>query len=173
MSGDGPVEVSTPGTAYQLTPGRSRNMRAVKRSGTKPEIRLRSALHKAGLRFRKDFRIRVNGRLVRPDIVFTKLKIAVFVDGCFWHSCPIHGREPRVNTEYWSRKLLRTAQRDREQSQLLEAAGWQAIRIWEHVDVEDAAAVVVTATIARATDDAQQIMVPGFEVTRSRISNQV
>ena len=137
--------------AYQLTPGRARNMRAVKRSDTKPEIRLRSALHKSGLRFRKDFGIRVDKHLVRPDIVFTKLKIAVFVDGCFWHSCPAHGRIPGVRTEYWSPKLHRTAERDREQNRLLEAAGWQAIRIWEHVDVDDAVAVVLDAMNARAT----------------------
>ena len=145
MSTAGRVAVPPTATSYQLAPGRSRNMRAIKRTNTKPEIRLRSALHKSGLRFRKDFGLRVGGHLVRPDFVFTKHKIAVFVVGCFWHSWPTHGRTPRVNTGYWHPKLLRTVMRDREQCQLLEAAGWHTIRIWEHVPVDDAVGVVLTA----------------------------
>lgn len=148
MATDGPVNASMPAAGYQLTAGRSRNMRAVKRSDTKPEIRLRSALHRTGLRFRKDFGLRVNGRLVRPDIVFTKRKVAVFVDGCFWHSCPEHGRNPGVNKEYWSPKLSRNAERDLEQTRLLESAGWRVVRLWEHVPLDDAIATVTTALLA-------------------------
>ena len=78
-------------------------MRAIRRAGTKPEIALRSALHRLGYRYRKDHRLDLaDGVRVRPDIVFTARKVAVFVDGCFWHACPAHGREPAVNEWYWA-----------------------------------------------------------------------
>src|SRR4051812_20888098 len=73
---------------YVTSPGRSRNMAAIRRKDTKPEVALRSAFHRAGYRFRKDYAIRVDGKVVRPDIAFTRRKLAVFVDGCFWHCCP-------------------------------------------------------------------------------------
>lgn len=75
-------------------------MKANKRANTKPEILIRSSLHKLGYRFRKDFLIKVNNRAIRPDIVFTKYKIAIFVDGCFWHLCPQHGHIPKSNIRY-------------------------------------------------------------------------
>lgn len=141
--------MSTSGTgensAYQLTPGRSRNMRAIRRTDTKPEVALRLALHGLGLRYRKDLPIRVGGRLVRPDIVFTRWRVAIFVDGCFWHCCPEHGRDPGVNQEYWSPKLRRNAERDKVQTLLLRQEGWTVIRIWEHELMEDAVAKVQAA----------------------------
>lgn len=137
---------SAPDTGgYVTSAGRSRNMRAIRRTDTKPEVRLRSALHALGFRYRKDFPIRVDGKLIRPDIAFTRRKLAVFVDGCFWHSCPEHGRTPGANESYWSPKLRRNAERDREQTQLLETAGWQVLRIWEHEPIPNALAVVVAA----------------------------
>jgi DNA mismatch endonuclease (patch repair protein) len=119
---------------------RSRNMAAVRRSDTKPEVALRRALHAAGYRYRKDFPIRIDGRLLRPDVVFTRRRIAIFVDGCFWHGCPQHGQTPAANREFWSTKLAANAARDRLQDRLLTQAGWQVIRIWEH---EDPTSVVV------------------------------
>jgi len=110
-------------------------MKANTRSNTKPELRLRSKLHGMGLRFRKDFLIRCEGRRCRPDIVFTKKKLAVFVDGCFWHHCPIHGRIPVTNAAYWAEKILRNIERDKIDSKLLEEAGWTVLRFWEHEDV--------------------------------------
>lgn len=130
---------------YVTSPGRSRNMRAIRRTDSKPEVQLRSALHARGFRYRKDFPIRIDGKLLRPDIAFTRRKIAVFVDGCFWHSCPEHGRIPQANEGYWSPKLRRNAERDREQTCLLESAGWQVLRIWEHVPTPDALAIVTAA----------------------------
>jgi DNA mismatch endonuclease (patch repair protein) len=112
-------------------------MAAIRRVNTKPEVALRSALHRAGYRFRKDFAIRVEGKLIRPDIAFTKLRIAVFIDGCFWHSCPEHGRRPAVNGRYWSPKLQGNVERDRRQTDALRGAGWQVIRCWEHEDVDE------------------------------------
>src|SRR5258708_12960495 len=94
--------------------GRSANMRAIRRTDTKPELALRRALHAMGYRFRKDYRLDLDGgRRVRPDIAFTARRVAVFVDGCFWHACPDHGSRPAVNQGYWTPKLLRNVERDR------------------------------------------------------------
>ncbi len=112
-------------------------MAAIRRCDTSPEIALRSALHRRGIRFRKDYPIRLDGKLIRPDIVFTKRRIAVFVDGCFWHSCPDHGRQPAANNGYWSPKLTGNAQRDKQQTMLLRNAGWTVVRFWEHEDTND------------------------------------
>lgn len=120
------------------TPGRRRNMQAIRRTDTKPEVRLRSALHRAGLRFRKDMRLDLPGGRVRPDIVFTRAKVAVFVDGCFWHSCPEHGHQPSQNVSYWTPKLQRTIERDERNTGELEAAGWVVLRFWEHEPVDQA-----------------------------------
>lgn len=128
---DGPTPVER---GYTTTAGRSRNMAAIRRSDTAPEMAVRSLLHRAGYRFRKDLAMRVEGRRVRPDIVFTKTKVAVFVDGCFWHCCPEHGRTPRVNKEYWTPKLQRNIARDREQAAALQSAGWTVLRFWAHED---------------------------------------
>lgn len=114
-------------------------MQAIKRAGTKPEVRLRSALHAAGLRFRKDYRVDLGVLKPRPDLVFTRSKVAVFVDGCFWHGCPEHSRAPAVNQDYWGPKLARNAERDRAYDDALLAAGWAVIRAWEHVPVEEVA----------------------------------
>jgi DNA mismatch endonuclease (patch repair protein) len=120
-----------------ITPGRSRNMAGIRRTDTKPELALRSALHKLGYRFRKDFRVDADGIKVRPDIVFTRLRIAVFVDGCFWHSCPDHGHAPTSNVWYWSEKLARNCARDTHVSTALTAAGWTVLRCWEHEPVAE------------------------------------
>ena len=117
-------------------------MAAIRRSDTVPEVALRSLLHRRGLRFRKDYAIRVDGRLTRPDIVFTRHRIAIFVDGCFWHCCPEHGRQPRVNGDYWSPKLKRNAERDSEQTRALQSGGWVVLRFWAHEDSHDAANVI-------------------------------
>lgn len=101
---------------------------------------LRSELHRRGLRFRKDLPIRTLTRVIRPDVAFTVARLAVFVDGCFWHACPIHGNQPRANTDYWRPKLARNVARDRAVDQALTDAGWQVLRAWEHespVDVAD------------------------------------
>lgn len=129
-----------------VPPGRRRNMQANRRRDTTPELRLRSLLHAAGYRYRVDLRLKPDGMTwVRPDIVFTKRKVAVFVDGCFWHSCPEHGRAPQVNQGYWSPKLARNRERDGRNSEVLATAGWVVVRIWEHVPSDEAFALVVGA----------------------------
>ena len=120
-------------------------MKANRRADTKPELALRSALHALGYRYRKDFRLDLPARRVRPDIAFTARKVAVFVDGCFWHACPDHGSQPKNNEWYWSPKLARNVERDRAADAALAQAGWIVVRLWEHVPVTEAVALVTAA----------------------------
>ncbi|HEX9040361.1 MAG TPA: very short patch repair endonuclease [Trebonia sp.] len=135
------------GKAYPFTadPGRAANMRGNRRADTKPELALRAALFAMGYRYRKDLRLDLPARRVRPDIAFTSRRVAVFVDGCFWHACPEHGSKPKSNEWYWSPKLTRNVERDRAVDEALTEAGWTVIRLWEHVPLPDAVAAVVAA----------------------------
>lgn len=129
-----------------LNEGRSRNMQANRRSNTKPEVALRAALHRRGYRYRKDFPLTLAGGIrVRPDIVFTVHKVAIFVDGCFWHVCPEHGRQPTTNEWYWAPKLQRNMERDRTVDTALRDAGWRVVRVWEHEPMDAAVEAVVHA----------------------------
>lgn len=125
--------------------GRARNLAAIRRSNTKPELALRSALHRRGWRFRKDHRLDLPEGRVRPDLAFTRRRVAVFVDGCFWHVCPVHGREPTSNEWYWTPKLRRNVERDRFADTLLQVAGWTVVRVWEHQTLEEAIQLVEDA----------------------------
>jgi DNA mismatch endonuclease (patch repair protein) len=117
-----------------------------RRRDTAPELRLRSALHARGWRFRVDMRVDTgSGPKPRPDLVFTRRKVAVFVDGCFWHGCPQHGSLPKSNRGYWEPKLARNAQRDLRNDAALRAAGWSVVRLWEHEPLADALAAVEVA----------------------------
>lgn len=127
-------------------------MRSNRRTDTHPELQLRSELHRRGLRFRKDYRIDLPTRKVRADIVFTRIRLAIFVDGCYWHQCPEHGTMPKANADYWVPKLARNVSRDKEVTGALESAGWEVIRIWEHVPAPDAARLVAEAVRARAAE---------------------
>jgi len=114
-------------------------MKSNRRSNTKPELSIRSHLHKKGFRFRKDFNINIQGKNIRPDIVFTKVKLAIFIDGCFWHLCPDHGHIPKSNVHYWEPKLYKNRNRDIADTILLESNGWNVMRIWEHIPPIEAA----------------------------------
>jgi len=146
-----PVTSPAPGAtagARQPTPitsGRARNMSAIRRNNTKPEVALRSLLHRRGRRFRKDYRLDLPDARVRPDLVFTRSRVAVFVDGCFWHVCPVHGRQPTHNEWYWTPKLKRNVERDRQADAALRSAGWRVVRIWEHSTPAEGAALVESA----------------------------
>jgi DNA mismatch endonuclease (patch repair protein) len=120
-------------------------MQANRRSDTKPEVVLRAALHRLGYRYRKDLLLRLDDLRVRPDIVFTKRKVAVFVDGCFWHVCPQHGRQPTTNEWYWTPKLRRNMERDGRVNGALTEAGWNVVRVWEHESLDEAVAAVRAA----------------------------
>ncbi len=113
-------------------------MQANRSVDTRPELALRSALHRRGLRFRKHVSP-VPGLRCKADIVFPAARIAVFVDGCFWHGCELHGAIPRANAAYWRQKLGANVERDRRNDRALGEAGWNVIRVWEHEDVAEAA----------------------------------
>jgi DNA mismatch endonuclease, patch repair protein len=106
-------------------------MQANHGTDTKPEQAIRSALHRLGLRFRKHQRP-VAGIRCTADVVFPRSRVAVFVDGCFWHGCPQHGTRPKTNSHYWDAKLARNGERDRRNDVLLRDAGWTVVRVWEH-----------------------------------------
>lgn len=156
-------------------------MRANPPAGTGPELRLRSALHRAGLRFWKNHLVSVEDVRTQPDVVFPRARVAVFVDGCFWHSCPEHGTRPRANAHYWAPKLARTVKRDRRADRALSAAGWLVIRVWEHDPIAQAVARVTTAVRASGVQPrqtAQSSMSPrrsqttrGGRLTPTRISS--
>ena len=106
---------------------RSRLMSRVRQRGTDLERRLRSALRERGLRYRSNARLPGT-----PDIIIRAGKIAVFVDGCFWHGCPLHGTMPKTNRHFWRLKIRRNRERDGEVDLALKKLGWKTIRVWEH-----------------------------------------
>lgn len=113
-------------------------MRGNRSKDTKPEVALRSELHRRGLRFRKHSSV-VPGLRYRPDIVFPRARVAVECRGCFWHLCPDDAILPKSNLDYWLPKLERNVQRDRRNERALAAAGWALVVVWEHEDVTAAA----------------------------------
>ena len=116
----------------------SGQMKRMPRASSGPELAIRRELHRRGLRFRVNYS-RLPGR---PDIAFTRARVAVFVDGCFWHSCPDHGTLPKNNREWWRAKLARNVERDAEKDVLLRERGWHVLHFWEHDDPADVAGVV-------------------------------
>ncbi|MFI0238986.1 very short patch repair endonuclease [Streptomyces sp. NPDC016845] len=109
---------------------------------TAPELAVRTLLHRAGFRYRVN--LRVPGMSRRTiDIAFPKSKIAVFMDGCFWHGCPDHATHPKSNADWWRTKLDKNMQRDIETTEHLRSEGWIVLRFWEHEDVQTVAATVV------------------------------
>lgn len=126
----------------------STRMSTAARRDTAPEVALRKVLHAAGRRFRVVYPVPGNRRR-SIDVAFTKAKVAVFVDGCFWHACPTHGTQPRSNSEWWTTKLAANKARDRDTDRLLAEAGWTVVRVWEHEDVATAIRAVEEALRAR------------------------
>lgn len=118
---------------------RSATMRAVRSKDTQPESAVRSALHRLGYRFRKDYKVRAAGRLRSLDIAFPSEGLAVLIDGCFWHQCPEHGSVPKTNRNYWVPKLQRNVERDELVNASLRMNGWTVVRIWEHTPPDEAA----------------------------------
>jgi DNA mismatch endonuclease (patch repair protein) len=115
-----------------------RRMEAAKPKDTLPEIKLRTALEEIGIHFEVDVKP-IENLQRRADILVREDKIAVFVDGCFWHGCPIHGTQAKANAEFWADKIKRNKERDADTNRRLEADGWTVIRIWEHDDYIEAA----------------------------------
>lgn len=108
---------------------------------------VRSQLHRRGLRFRKHAQA-LPGLRCRPDIVFTKANVAVFVDGCFWHRCPVHGTSPKANASYWKPKLDANVARDRRNDAALASAGWTVLRFWAHQPVDEIVKTVIAVVEA-------------------------
>lgn len=125
-------------------------MQSNKSRDTRPEIAVRSALHREGLRFRKNVRPVPQLRCT-ADVVFAAARVAVFVDGCFWHACTIHGSLPRTNREWWRSKLNATRERDRLNSEVLRNAGWHVVRVWEHDDIPSVVSTVRTALASHSS----------------------
>ena len=132
-----------PCMSWASSEGSRRSMLANRRRDTSPELAVRRRIHAMGLRYRVDF-APMGGRR-RADIVFTKQRVAIFIDGCFWHGCPQHATLPKRNADYWVPKLQRNMQRDRETDEALREASWIALRFWEHEDPD-----VIAHAIAHA-----------------------
>lgn len=115
---------------------------------TGPELVLRRELHSRGLRYRVNSQP-IPGLRTRADLVFAGPRVAVYVDGCFWHSCPDHGVLPKANRAFWREKLATNVERDRRTDTLLTAAGWASVRVWEHEDVRRAADRIDEIVLAR------------------------
>lgn len=130
-------------------------MRANRSRDTKPEILIRSRLHAMGLRYRVSQRPIPELRRT-ADLVFRPIRLAVFIDGCFWHGCPEHHRPARINSEFWRTKIEGNRARDTETDQLLTEAGWHVIRVWEH-EPAPAAADRVARTVRARRDGRQYV----------------
>jgi DNA mismatch endonuclease, patch repair protein len=116
-------------------------MRANRGRGTAPELAVRRAVHALGLRYRVSFRP-VFGLRRTADLVFTKRRVAVFIDGCFWHGCAAHHTVARTNADFWANKVAGNKERDAETTRLLGEAGWTVLRFWEHEDPETVAGAI-------------------------------
>jgi DNA mismatch endonuclease (patch repair protein) len=123
-------------------------MRANRRRDTAPELAVRRLVHAAGLRYRVDAKP-VGFLNRRADLVFSRAKVAVFIDGCFWHGCPDHGTIVRSNANYWELKIARNRARDAETVRILGKHGWRVLRAWEHEDPEVVAELVVRTVRGR------------------------
>ena len=121
-----------------------RRMRQQRRRDTSLEIGVRQALHNLGYRYRVDYRLEKTLRC-RGDIVFTRRRVVVFVDGCFWHGCPVHATWPANNAAWWREKLTANMDRDRRNTKALEELGWTVLRFWEHESRDETVARIVTA----------------------------
>jgi len=134
-------------------------MRTQRRRDTLPERELRSELWARGMRYRVDFK--VSGRRRRVDVAFPRSRVAVFIDGCFWHRCPEHGTLPKANRAWWIDKLKANVRRDRDTDAELARAGWLAIRVWEHEEPSAAADKVEASVRARSSGRRDHVDVGG------------
>ncbi|GAA1646570.1 very short patch repair endonuclease [Catellatospora bangladeshensis] len=128
--------------SWASSPGVRRSMQSNKGRDTRPELALRSAVHRLGLRYRVSVRP-VKAVRRTADLCFTRAMVAVFLDGCFWHGCPDHHTKSKTNAQYWADKVVRNRERDAETDRLLAEAGWTVVRVWEHEASEVAAQRVV------------------------------
>jgi DNA mismatch endonuclease (patch repair protein) len=128
-------------------------MRANRNRDSGPELAVRSAVHRLGLRFRVAARPLRTSRLT-ADLVFPKAKVAAFVDGCFWHGCQLHRLAPTSNTIYWTEKIARNRDRDARIDAALATEGWTVVRVWEHESADDAAHQIANAVLNALSGEA-------------------
>ncbi|MEE1929778.1 very short patch repair endonuclease [Streptomyces sp. TRM 70351] len=139
-----------PEGSWASSAARRRNMQAIRSRDTRPEKVIRQLVHAHGLRYRVAARP-LPGVRRTADLVFRPARVAVFVDGCYWHGCPEHYVAPRTNPGYWSEKITKNVARDRDTDQRLTQAGWTVLRFWEHESPDDCALQIVhTVTESRA-----------------------
>lgn len=129
----------------------SSRMSRQRRRDTLPEMRIRRELHRLGYRYRVDAALPGMPRR-RADLLFTRRRLAVFVDGCFWHGCPTHGTYPRNNGDWWRHKIETNIARDRETDRLLAEEGWQVVRVWEHEPTAAAVYRILGFLVTRTND---------------------
>lgn len=134
--------ISVPAHPGSTSLAASRRLSQLQRRDTAPELAVRRLLHAAGYRYRVAFP--VPGQRRRTiDIAFTGARVAIFIDGCFWHGCPAHGTSPRSNSEWWRMKLAANRARDRTTEELLATIGWTYLRFWEHEDPVDVTSSII------------------------------
>lgn len=137
-----PLHAAEPARQAAGSPEVSARYARLPRRDTSPEMELRRALWQAGLRYRVQYKVPGLPRR-KVDIAFTRLKVAVQVDGCFWHGCPEHGTVPGRNSEWWRWKIARNKARDHDTDEKLAALGWTVIHVWEHEDTTHAAQAII------------------------------
>jgi len=142
-----------PSGSWATSHGVRKSMQGNKSRDTSPELALRRATHALGLRYRVDRRP-IPSLNRRADLVFPTERVAVFVDGCYWHGCPQHYAEPKVNSAYWSSKIGRNVERDNDTDRHLRAAGWAVLRFWEHEDARQSAVQVAEVVRGRRSPPA-------------------
>ncbi|WP_093175484.1 very short patch repair endonuclease [Sinosporangium album] len=143
-----PEPWAPPAGSWASSAANRRSMLGNRNRDTSPELLLRSLLHAAGLRYRVAAKPLPSMRRT-ADVVFRPIRVAVFIDGCFWHGCPQHFVPPKTNPDYWRDKIGRNMQRDRDTDERLAEAGWQVLRFWEHQPAEECAEIVKVAVAAR------------------------
>lgn len=144
------------GTSWASSSAVRASMQSNRRRDTSPELAVRRLVHAAGLRYRVDFAPLDDHRRLRADLVFTRVHVAVFVDGCFWHGCPQHHTVAKINADYWARKVQSNIDRDQRVNTLLERAGWTVLRFWEHDEPRSVAeSIVRTVGAVAAGPDSQ------------------
>ncbi|WP_282581374.1 very short patch repair endonuclease [Streptomyces sp. WAC00303] len=146
-----PDEWTPPEGSWASSAARRRNMQAIRSRDTKPERLIRRLVHANGLRYRVAARPLPDLRRT-ADMVFRTAKVAVFIDGCYWHGCPEHYVSPKTNPGYWSEKVARNVARDRDTDERLSAAGWLVLRFWEHQSSDACALSIISAVRERRND---------------------
>lgn len=126
-------------------------MSATGQRDTPPELEIRRRLFKKGLRYRVDYPVIAKPRR-RGDIVFPRLKLAIFVDGCFWHGCPIHGTWPKSNADFWRKKIETNQARDIDTNERLREQGWLVLRFWEHESPDEVVDRIIDVVEVRKSE---------------------